>query len=204
MKWMTLLIAALACLICGMLGLTAGINLNSASTVSFVWDWNIAGSWVSGIGALLAVLASLWLAQRGEKNQAEREKENLRIEVRVAGMFAHLHIVSLGHFPVTVKEVLIGVSGGSAFGTPLADPASNEIVLPLRLGFREDIHASWRIDQASVLLTSIQWLQPFTLDKLTIEVISSMGVYVLPIDANFIAWIEDASRRQNMRLLSPR
>ncbi|EZP62698.1 hypothetical protein [Pseudomonas sp. RIT357] len=203
MNWMAVLIAALMCLICGMLGLTAGINLNSTSTVSYVWDWNTAGSWVSGVGALLAVLASLWMANRGERIQAEREKENLKIDVRVGGMFAHLHIVSLGHYPVTVKTVLIGRSTKNAISPVLNDSSGDQIIFPVRLGFREEIHASWRSDQAKQLVTIVNWLQPFTLNELTIEVITSMDVYVMPVDAKFIAWLQDAANRHDINLLSP-
>lgn len=203
MNWMALLIAAIICVICAVLGLTAGINLNPASTVSFVWDWSIAGSWVSGVGALLAVLASLWLSGRGERIQAEREKEKLRIEVSVAGIFAHLDIVSLGHYPVTVRAVLIGKTGQGAFAIPLRGASGEKIAFPRRLGFRDDIHASWRADQAKQLLDIISLLQPFTLRELTIEVVTTVEIHIVPADSNFIVWLQDAANRHGVRLLSP-
>lgn len=204
MSWIMASIYVATCVICAMLGLTAGINLNPASSVSFLWDWNAAGSWVSGIGTLLAVFVSLQMARRGEKNQAEREKEKLNIDIRVAGMFAHLHIVSLGHHQVTVKDVLIGRRSSGAFNTALQDLKGNDIVFPIRISFREDIHASWRIDSVHALLDAIRALQPFTLNELTVEVMTSMDVYVVPVDANFAAWIQDAANRQGISLLSPR
>lgn len=71
MNWTSGLIIAGACGICVMIGLTAGVNLNPSSTVKYIWDWNAAGSWVSGIGALLAVIVTLRLADKSRREDVE-------------------------------------------------------------------------------------------------------------------------------------
>jgi hypothetical protein len=109
MNWMTVIVGVAACLIFGMLGLTAGINLNPASTVSYVWDWNTAGSWVSGIGALLAVLTTLWLADK----QRREDVEHLQVSVNTAlahpdrPWFISIEVVADGKRPATVRGVTI-------------------------------------------------------------------------------------------------
>jgi hypothetical protein len=109
MNWITGLVIAVACLISGMIGLTAGINLNPVSTVSFVWDWNIAGSWVSGVGALLAVCVALWQSHK----QQEREKARCRIIFAEGEWFLKIQIVSEGIIPATVLSACILYDGKS-------------------------------------------------------------------------------------------
>lgn len=203
MKWICLLAVSAGCAISALLGMTAGLNLNPQSTVRFIPAWGSLGDWFSGVGAFSAVAASLWLARRGERLQSAKEKDEIRIEQRIAKMYAHLHIISTGHYPVTIKRVLIGINGGGALGLDLIDPDGNEIKMPLRLGFGEEIHASWRIDQDLQLLKVISWLRPFTLDVLKIEVVTVMGMHEVAIDSNLVAWLQDAAQRHGVELLRP-
>ena len=55
MKYFIALGVLAAFVLGGLLGLTAGVNLNPNVTVSFVPNWGSLGDWVSGVGALLAV-----------------------------------------------------------------------------------------------------------------------------------------------------
>lgn len=71
MKWLLCLVILFLCVISGLLGLTAGINLNPVSTVKFVPQWGSLGDWVSGLGALLAVLVTLWLADKSRREDVE-------------------------------------------------------------------------------------------------------------------------------------
>lgn len=64
MKWILSGVVIALCAVSGLLGLTAGVNLNPDSTVKFVPVWGSLGDWVSGLGALLAVLVTLWLADK--------------------------------------------------------------------------------------------------------------------------------------------
>lgn len=80
MNWILGGVALLLCIVTGLLGLTAGINLNPESTVRFVPAWGSLGDWISGIGALLAVVTSLYLVRRNEALQHEREREKIEVE----------------------------------------------------------------------------------------------------------------------------
>lgn len=46
------------CVISGLLGLTAGINLNPESTVKFVPNWGSVGDWAAGISTFLTLLVA--------------------------------------------------------------------------------------------------------------------------------------------------
>lgn len=80
MKWILFGIVLALCVASGLLGLTAGINLNPESTVKFVPLWGSLGDWVSGIGALSAVAVTLWLADK----QRREDVESVRVSVRSA------------------------------------------------------------------------------------------------------------------------
>ncbi|WP_336352975.1 hypothetical protein [Pseudomonas atacamensis] len=58
MRWLYLFFCFAACVISGLLGLTAGINMNPQSTVKFVPDWGSLGDWVAGVSALLTFLVA--------------------------------------------------------------------------------------------------------------------------------------------------
>lgn len=60
MRYVYWLLAVGACAMSGLLGLTAGINENPASTVRFVPDWGSLADWVAGIGSLAAVVATFY------------------------------------------------------------------------------------------------------------------------------------------------
>jgi hypothetical protein len=107
------LIVIVACVICGMLGLTAGVNLNPSATVRYVWDWNAAGSWVSGVGALLAVSVALW------QSSLQQSKDRIRTLLVNTSSPTHwrVRLVCEGLIPVTVlgaelrlNSVVLGLS----------------------------------------------------------------------------------------------
>lgn len=101
------------CVISGLLGLTAGINLNPESTVRFVPSWGSLGDWVSGTGALLAVLVTLWLAdkQRREDTELLKVVSNASFPFGPGYLgepFISLELTSEGKRPVTATS--LGVS----------------------------------------------------------------------------------------------
>lgn len=72
MKWLWGGLGTFACVVCGLLGLTAGINLNPQSTVKFVPDWGSLGDWVAGVAALLTffvacIAMNAWRAQERQR-----------------------------------------------------------------------------------------------------------------------------------------
>lgn len=136
MNWMLVLILVVACTVCVMLGLTAGINLNPASTVKYVWDWNAAGSWVSGFGTLAAVLVTLWQIRR----QQEREKPKLIVQqdCDLAERSFSLTLVSTGLVPATVLGAHLSYDGG-------------RVLLDLSLHLSENTTFPQRLDRGEVM-----------------------------------------------------
>jgi len=79
MKWMFGFGALFACVICGFLGLTAGINMNPQSTVKFVPDWGSLADWVAGIGSMCAVFATVYFGWK------QRQELLPKLSVKVSG-----------------------------------------------------------------------------------------------------------------------
>lgn len=103
MKWMFWVVALLACAVFGLLGLTAGININPLSTIRFVPDWGSLADWVSGIGSVSAAIVALYLADLQRKNNTAK------IEIR-QNYFSNsftLDLVSTGDKAAIVKGIYI-------------------------------------------------------------------------------------------------
>ncbi|MCP1506832.1 hypothetical protein J2Y83_002805 [Pseudomonas marginalis] len=83
MNWLMGFGAIFLCVACGLLGLTAGINLNPQSTVRFVPDWGSLADWVSGIGALSAVFATCYFGW------AQRDALLPKLSVKLTGYMAN-------------------------------------------------------------------------------------------------------------------
>lgn len=149
MKWVWCLLFVLGCAVSAMLGLTAGVNLNPASTVKFVPAWGSLGDWVSGIGALAAVVVTLWLADK----QRREDIESLRIQV-VMGMlsygpdqaFVSVNIAADGKRPVRVTGIAfhskraraaLHVTGFMDFGDslPISLTYGEQASFPMEFGF---------------------------------------------------------------------
>lgn len=109
MKWISVSILISACIFFAMAGLTAGINLNPSSTVSYVWDWSAAGSWASGIGALLAVVFALCQSYK----QQRKERARCRILLEEGEWYLKVQIVSEGIIPANILSASISFSGGT-------------------------------------------------------------------------------------------
>lgn len=110
MKWIFPVVILFLCVISGLLGLTAGINLNPQSTVKFVPAWGSLGDWVAGTGALLAVAVTLWQIQR----QQEREKPKLTIQQHYEPRAYSLVLVSTGLVPATVLGASLSYDHGNS------------------------------------------------------------------------------------------
>lgn len=207
MKWVWSLLFLFLIILSGLMGLTAGVNLNPSSTVRFVPAWGSLGDWVSGIGALCAVISSLWLAQRSERLQALKEEENIEIEQSASDFFASVRVISLGHYPAIIKNVFLVRPDGSAFSlTAVRADGSNERELlqyPKKLGFREDVHLGWGLDNARGWLYRIQHLEVANLSDLRIEVWTTVRQHQAPLSEEMIKFLQGAARSVEMTLPPP-
>lgn len=167
MKIIAGVMVGIACLLSGLLGLTAGINLNPETTIRYVPDWEIAGAWVSGLGALAAVWTMVWTyyRQRSDalKQRLDDEKESLEIvqKCHPAGILTTLSIISLSAMRIVIKDIRIrDVASSLSVRMPMRDAHQYEsptgLRLPARLEFRDVIHFDLdvsRIRQAAVELS---------------------------------------------------
>ncbi|MCT8165643.1 MULTISPECIES: hypothetical protein [unclassified Pseudomonas] len=94
-----------------LLGLSFGLSGSSAPFVNeAVPVLSMLGGWVSGIGALAAVITTLWLADK----QRREDVENIRVSVRSAiadtgegGWFIAVNLTSDGRRPVKVISLSV-------------------------------------------------------------------------------------------------
>lgn len=128
MKWAFLGFAAAVSLLCGLLGLTIGLNLNPASTVKFVPTWGSLGDWVAGLGAILALGVALW------QSFVQSQKDRIRTLVldRSDSHSWALRLVSEGLIPVTVLGVDVQIKD-LRFSLPMTAHPDVNFHFPVRL-----------------------------------------------------------------------
>lgn len=202
MMWLKVGAFILGCLLCGLLGLTAGVNFNPQSSVRFIPDWGSLGDWVSGIGALLAVAMSLYLVRRNEEQQCEREREKLEVEQWAEGLFCSVRVISKGFFPCTVKAVFFyGSDGPNGSAVQLAPHMAEEgrISLPMRIECREDIQFAWRVDKMASLLNALSFLRLNSMEDLGIKVVTVTGELIVPISAELSDYLIGAARSEGIK-----
>lgn len=201
MNWVVGGIALAACVICGLLGLTAGINLNPLSTVSFIPNWGSVGDWVSGVGALLAVVVSLLLVKRNENLQRERERESFVIDQFGSIFHISISVVSTGFLPCMVKGVFFEGPDKAAVPMHRYLPEGVSVVMPQRLEYKSDIHFSWRFDQLEPLLQAVSWLRLERLSDLSLVVVTSIGEERQTITAELADVLLGVARGANIPIL---
>jgi len=103
MKFVFFIVSLTACVICGLLGLTVGVNINPLSTVQFVPNWGSFADWVSGLGSVSAAVVALYLAFIQRRNNTAK--------IEIAQSFDKDHftvdIVSTGERAAIVVGVYI-------------------------------------------------------------------------------------------------
>lgn len=117
-----------AVVVAGMLGLTLGINLNPASSVRYVWDWGIAGGWVSGLGAMAAAIVAVHQSMKNSAN----EKIRFTVADRSAADSWNLRVVSEGLIPATVLGVEL-IHGEKRYKLPMQISSHSGLRFPTRL-----------------------------------------------------------------------
>lgn len=199
MKWVLGTIVFGACIVCGLLGLTAGINLNPGSTVQYVPNWGSVGDWVSGVGALLAVVTSLILTRRSEESQQLLQHDKMEIRQGVSSDHVVFQFTSLGFYPAKVKSVLLMNSDGGSvpmFGNRVGD----DTTFPQRLEFKEDIQIEWARDKLSLLLGEISLLEVKSLDHVKIQVITSTDSFGFPLQENVCTAFREEAQAQGITI----
>lgn len=121
------------------LGAAVGASSSQGQFVNVVLPaLGAMGGWVSGIGALAAVLATLWLADRQRREDVEKLKVSASsmIITGESGWFIGVNIVSTGRRPALVTSVSFSTPASSKQLVAIsAFPGSSS--LPARLNYGE-------------------------------------------------------------------
>lgn len=195
-----ILIVVIACIVSAVSGLTAGINLNSSSTVRYVWDWNIAGSWVSGIGALIAVLSTIYLHKRNESQQIESRKDDIRIGQAASSSYALMCFTSHSHYTSKVRGVLLVDPNGTSISLFGHDLTGSEPKLPITLDFKGDFQIEWHVGQMRPLLKALNTLQCKSIDGLMIEVNTTVESFVVSLDPKIVKVFREVAIAESIRI----
>jgi hypothetical protein len=191
-----LVVAVLAALA----GLTAGINLNPQSTVKFVPDWGSVGDWVSGIGALLAVIASLYMVQRSERFQLARDSEQLMLVQEPDFGWLTLRVGCSGLRACAVKDIRIchGKKHRS-LRYDLSDKSKGK--LPCKLEPGESFELDWSGQELKPIIGTVHNLGLKSLDGLSFEIVTGISVHPFEFDEWTIDLLKQAADAFDMRLI---
>lgn len=182
MRVVAVVVGVLAlCAFSAFAGLTAGINLNPQSTVRFVPDWGSVGDWVSGVGALLAVIASLYMVQRSERFQLARDSEQVMLTQEPSMAWLTLHIACKGMRSCTVMDLRIG-HGGKCSSLKHALSDRNKGVFPSRLEPGEMVQLDWSGRDLIPTLQTICNLGLKNTDGLYFEVVTGISLHRFGLD----------------------
>ncbi|MBV4518522.1 hypothetical protein KVG88_00470 [Pseudomonas sp. SWRI74] len=178
MKYLLLIVAFIACILCGFAGLTMGVNLNPATTTRYVPNWGSIGDWVSGLGALLAVGVALWQSYI----QRKEDVEDLVINQAQGNDRWRVSVVSKGKRPARVQwigfysreiDTILPIKSFVFHG----DDAS----LPQTLSYAEDIQFVTRPDLFLDLAINAVVTFDDSLKDLEIHVKTTLGVFRAPV-----------------------
>jgi fumarate reductase subunit D len=117
-KWLWAPVVVLLIGLSFLLGLSFGLGKSSAPFVTEVVPvLSMLGAWVSGIGTLAAVITTLWLSQKQQREDTESLKVSLHAGLIGADnpWFISVQVVSDGKRPATIR--------GIAFTSPHAKHA---------------------------------------------------------------------------------
>lgn len=139
-------------------GFALAIDMNPLTADRYTLNLGSAGEWVSGLGALSAVLATLYLAKRDRDSQ----KENLRVQVSQGVETPYqgrrllaIYITNAGTRPVTVDAL---VFRSKKFGVLTGIIAFYEGSLPQTLTYGESCYLALHpgMDQSLIELVENQ------------------------------------------------
>ncbi len=181
-------------------GLTAGINLNPQSTVRFVPDWGSVGDWVSGVGALLAVVASLYMVRRSERFQLARDSERLMLTQELDLAWLTLRVGCSGLRACTVQDVRI--CHGKKHRSLKHDlSGKSKGKLPCKLEPGESFELDWSGLEIKPIVQTVHSLGLKSLDGLYFEVVTGISVHKFDFHEWTIDELQRAADAFDMRLI---
>ncbi len=177
MKYFVAFGVLIACVVIGLLGFTLGVNLNPDSTTRYVLNWGSLGDWVAGLGSIIAVGTTIYLAQREREDQKERLSVELITQPEIPYLGKRLITVQMicsGTRPVKVCEVQV-FSRDIGYGTVFLNFASGE--LPVTLSYGESYFVSFHQGTERTIRDFIQQHCNGCSDGLELRVFSTLQMF---------------------------
>ncbi|WGK60516.1 hypothetical protein QAO71_10465 [Halopseudomonas sp. SMJS2] len=189
MRWMVGLAVLALCIICGLLGLTAGINLNPDSTVRFVPLWGSVGDWFAGVGTSAAVIVTLWLA--------EVRRKEMQPKVRIVTRFGDLIVKEKRTVNVFVRIISCGGQPANVTGVSIRSPHTKQVVslrstvpvstdLPANLGYGQVATLIYELPTLVALAVFVREKCGGRSNDLEICVQTTLEEFYSPIDLGII------------------
>lgn len=202
MKWILFLVIAGVSVISCLAGLTAGINLNPISTVRFVPNWGSVGDWVSGLGALSAVLVTLWLADK----QRREDVADLLVVPKLS------MISGEETWLVTVNVVSRGKRPSLATSTSISSKHSKSVLwlqnlhqysgsLPINLSYGEKVDLIYTAKNIEQIAKFVMKHCAGRTDGLTVNILTTLDTYSAQLDGLIKNLLDETVDR--LRSLSP-
>lgn len=131
------IISILLCILFYALGVATGVSASVDDFKETVTFLSMLGGWVSGLGALAAVGATLWLAER----QRREDSESLKIRISnvlvsgYRGDFLAIDVVSNGKRPCVVRTISFECpTARNSLNVTTVIPDSSPLPQPLNYG----------------------------------------------------------------------
>ncbi|PLR62849.1 hypothetical protein QCBJ_13295 [Pseudomonas sp. QC2] len=182
------------CTICAMLGLTVGITMNPQSTVRYVWDWGVAGGWVSGLGAMLAVGFALLQSHK----QQMKEMPKVSVIHRFSPDEWLVRVVSEGVVPESIlaADLIIHEDGSKIDLFGFSNIAKGGRDTKLQRGDHLDVIS---VNRQGIRRIAEQWVAP-TIARLLRNNISP-GNYDFKLDKRFFDALDELFAQRSYVLI---
>jgi hypothetical protein len=201
MKVVTIILAGIVLsILSAFAGLTAGINLNPQSTVRFVPDWGSVGDWVSGVGALLAVVVSLYMTRRSERFQLERDSEQLMLIQEPSLAWLTLTIGCKGMRRCTVNDLRL-CHGKKRTSLKHVLAEKNTGNFPCKLDPGDSFKLDWSGLEIKPIVRSVRNLDLKCLDGIYFEVVTGISVHRFDLDVWTVDLLQEAAASFEMSLI---
>lgn len=148
-----------------------------------------AGSWVAGVGALGAVVVSLWLSDKQRREDVEllKVKPQISIVTGVEGWLISVEIVSAGKRPAVVQSLVIA-SRDSKMSIHVVNFFHQSRELPAALSYGEKINLILKSGFERDIARYVNEHCGGKSDNLEVRVSTTLSEFTARLDGNF-GWL---------------
>lgn len=170
------LTAVLALLAGGAIGFGVAIQINPQTADVYLLNLGSVGDWVSGLGALAAVITTLWLADQ----QRRRDTEDLKISCVYSFLngkrVAIIRVVSCGQRPSRADHLRVASDHAADF-LHFPDMMECGDQLPKLLGYAEDANLFLPLNAKKLIQDYVEKKCGSNVESLRFEVMTTLGLF---------------------------